>query len=125
MDPSPTPEDNMAENCIFCKIISGEIPGTFVYQDELLVAFKDIHPMAPTHILITPRKHMDSVQQAHEDDEALLGHLFTAARKIALQAGVAESGYRLVVNNGAGAGQTVFHLHMHLLAGKPMSDQLV
>lgn len=115
----------MTSDCIFCKIIAGEIPGQFVYQDEQVVAFRDIHPKAPTHILIAPRKHIDSVQHADASNEPLLGHLFTTARLIAAQENVVESGYRLVVNTGAGAGQTVFHIHMHLLAGKPMSDKLV
>ena len=115
----------MTSDCIFCKIIAGEIPGQFVYHDEQVVAFRDIHPMAPTHILIAPRKHIDSVHHADASDEPLLGHLFTAACLIAAQEKVSQSGYRLVVNTGAGAGQTVFHIHMHLLAGKPMSDKLV
>ncbi|MBA4420212.1 MAG: histidine triad nucleotide-binding protein [Anaerolinea sp.] len=115
----------MTSDCIFCKIIAGEIPGQFVYQDEQVVAFRDIHPIAPTHILIAPRKHFDSVHHVDASDEPLLGHLFTAARLIAEQEKVSQSGYRLVVNTGAGAGQTVFHIHMHLLAGKPMSDKLV
>lgn len=112
----------MNPDCIFCKIIAGEIPGTIVYQDEQLVAFKDINPHAPVHLLITPRKHIHSVNEAGEEDEQLLGHLFTAARKIAAQLPVTD--YRLVVNTGPGAGQTVFHVHMHLIAGKPLQDRL-
>ncbi len=107
-------------DCIFCKIIKGEIPSTNVYQDEHVTAFRDINPAAPTHILIVPNKHIESVNFIIPDDEALIGKLFAVAKQLAEKEGVSESGYRLVVNTGAEAGQTVFHLHMHLLGGRPM-----
>lgn len=107
-------------DCIFCKIIKGEIPSTNVYQDEHVTAFRDINPAAPTHILIVPNKHIESVNFIITDDEPLIGKLFAVAKQLAEKEGVSESGYRLVVNTGAEAGQTVFHLHMHLLGGRPM-----
>jgi histidine triad (HIT) family protein len=112
-------------DCIFCKIIAGEIPGTFVYKDDEIIAFRDIHPAAPVHILIAPRKHIASNNEAAPGDEALLGRLFSVARQIAAEQGVDETGYRLIVNTGAGAGQTIFHLHMHLIGGKPMGERLL
>ena len=107
-------------DCIFCKIIKGEIPSTNVYQDEHVTAFRDINPAAPTHILILPNKHIESVNFIIPDDEALIGKLFAVAKQLAEKEGISENGYRLVVNTGAEAGQTVFHLHMHLLGGRPM-----
>jgi histidine triad (HIT) family protein len=107
-------------DCIFCKIIKGEIPSTNVYQDEHATAFRDINPAAPTHILIVPNKHIESVNFIIPDDEALIGKLFAVAKQLAEKEGISENGYRLVVNTGAEAGQTVFHLHMHLLGGRPM-----
>ncbi len=107
-------------DCIFCKIIKGEIPGTNVYQDEHVTAFRDINPAAPTHILIVPNKHIESVNFIIPDDEALIGKLFAVAKQLAEKEEISENGYRLVVNTGAEAGQTVFHLHMHLLGGRPM-----
>lgn len=111
-------------DCIFCKIIAGEIPSSQVYRDEQATAFRDINPAAPTHILIVPNKHLDSVNQMEAADEPLIGHLFSIARNLAAEAGLTESGYRLIVNTGAGAGQTVFHLHLHLLGGKSMNHLL-
>lgn len=107
-------------DCIFCKIIAGEIPSTNVYKDEQVTAFRDINPAAPTHILIVPNKHIDSVNLMIADDEPLIGKLYSVAKELAAKEGISESGYRLVVNTGAGAGQTVFHLHMHLLGGRQM-----
>ena len=107
-------------DCIFCKIIKGEIPSTNVYKDEQVSAFRDINPVAPTHILIVPNKHIDSVNMMIMDDEPLIGHLFTVAKQLAAQEGISEGGYRLVVNTGAEAGQTVFHIHLHLLGGRQM-----
>jgi histidine triad (HIT) family protein len=107
-------------DCTFCKIIAGELPSTNVYRDKLVTAFRDIHPAAPTHILIVPNKHIESVNTLAEEDEPLIGHLFTVAKQIAAQEGVAENGYRLVTNTNAHAGQTVFHIHMHLLGGTRM-----
>ena len=110
----------MTTNCIFCKIISGEIPSQKIYSDELVTAFRDLHPLAPTHILIAPNKHLASVNDVKPEDEAILGRLFTAARKLAEQEAVDQTGYRLIVNSGPHAGQEVFHLHLHLLGGQKM-----
>ncbi len=108
------------DGCIFCKIITRQAPAEIVYQDELVTAFRDIRPVAPTHLLIVPNRHLASVNQVEEGDEALLGKLFTTARNLAAQEGVEQTGYRLIVNNGAHAGQAVFHLHMHLIGGQRM-----
>lgn len=107
-------------DCIFCKIIKGDIPSTNVYKDEHVTAFRDINPVAPTHILIVPNKHIESVNLMIGDDEPLVGHLFSVAKQLAEQEEVEEKGYRLVVNTGAESGQTVFHLHVHLLGGRQM-----
>jgi histidine triad (HIT) family protein len=106
---------------IFSKIIDGEIPSHFVYQDEICVCINDISPQAPTHVLIIPRKPIAQVVDASTDDQSILGHLMLVAGKVARQLGVEEA-FRLVINNGAGAGQTVFHLHVHLLANKKFSE---
>lgn len=110
----------MAET-IFAKIIRKEIPADLVHEDEHCVAFSDINPQAPTHILIIPRKEIVNVAEMDDEDTTLVGHLFAVARDIARVRGFAEDGYRLVVNNGAAAGQTVSHLHVHMLAGRPLS----
>ena len=107
-------------DCLFCKIIKGDIPSTSVYRDEQTYAFRDINPAAPTHILIVPNKHIDSINMMIVDDEPMIGHLFTVAKQIAEQEGLSEKGYRLVINTNAEAGQTVFHIHLHLLGGKPL-----
>lgn len=107
-------------DCIFCKIVAGELPSVGVFRDEQVTAFRDIHPAAPTHILIVPNRHIDSVNALTTEDEPLIGRLFTAAKQIAAQEGIAEGGYRLVTNTNAHAGQTVFHIHMHLLGGARM-----
>jgi histidine triad (HIT) family protein len=107
-------------NCLFCKIISGEIPGEFVHQDERCVVIRDINPQAPTHMLVIPREHMDSLDDAGAGDELLLGHLCRVGARVANQAGLEESGYRTVINTGEGAGQSVFHLHVHVLGGRPL-----
>ena len=111
-------------DCLFCKIIAGDIPSTNVYRDEQVTAFRDINPAAPTHILILPNKHIDSVNVLISDDEQLIGHLFIVARQLAAQEGFAENGYRLIVNTGPEAGQTVFHVHLHLLGGAPMKHPM-
>jgi histidine triad (HIT) family protein len=105
-------------SCIFCKIIAGESPATILYRDEQVVAFRDIHPIASTHILIVPLRHISSVNELEEGDAALVGHMTLTAKLIAAQEGVAERGYRLITNTGPEGGQSVFHLHMHLIAGK-------
>ena len=114
----------MNPTCIFCKIIATEAPAEIVYKDEQVTAFRDKHPVAQTHVLIVPNKHIASVNEAEPEDEALLGHLFTVARKIAEMDGVAADGYRLIVNTGAHGGQTVFHLHIHIIAGKRLRFSL-
>jgi histidine triad (HIT) family protein len=107
-------------DCLFCGIIEGRIKGAIVYQDDAVVAFKDIGPKAPVHILIVPRKHVASVSDLEAADGPLVGAIFIAAAKLAKDFGIAESGYRVVVNNGAAAGQSVFHLHYHLLGGRQL-----
>ncbi len=111
-------------DCLFCRIVARELPGAFVYEDEHLVALKDIHPKAPVHVLIVPKKHIAAVTTLAASDEALAGKLLLAARAIAEQTGVASEGYRLVVNAGTHGGQVVEHLHMHLLGGKPLGQAL-
>ena len=111
-------------DCIFCKIITGDIPSTNVFHDEQVTAFRDLNPAAPTHILIVPNKHIDSVNMLTNDDEQLIGHLFTTAKQLAAQEGIAEDGYRLIINTNANAGQTVFHIHLHLLGGAPMQHPM-
>ena len=114
----------MNPSCIFCKIAAGEIPATIVYKDEQVTAFRDIHPAAPTHVLIIPNRHLASINEAMPEDESLLGHLFVTARKIAEIDGIQESGYRVIVNTGEHGGQTVHHLHMHLLGGQAMQHPM-
>jgi len=108
-------------DCLFCKIISGGIPAEFLHQDDHCVAISDINPQAPKHVLIIPREHLESLDEASHKDEAMLGHLLRVAARIANEAGLSESGYRTVVNTGAGAGQSVFHLHVHVLGGRTMN----
>lgn len=107
------------DNCIFCKIASGEIPSTRVYEDDHCIAFNDLSPQAPTHILIIPRDHIDSLDKAAAKDGDTLGHLLLTAANIARERGFADDGYRVVINTNSDGGQTVFHLHVHLLAGRP------
>ena len=108
------------ESCLFCRIIAGNIPGDFVHQDERCVAIRDINPQAPTHVLVIPREHLESLDDASQKDESLLGHLLRVGARIANDFGHGEDGYRTVINTGAGAGQSVFHLHVHVLAGRPL-----
>jgi histidine triad (HIT) family protein len=111
-------------DCIFCKIASGAIPSTTVYKDEQVTAFRDLNPLGPTHVLIIPNKHIVSINDATPEDEALLGHLFIAARKVAESEKISESGYRLIVNTGEHGGQTVQHLHMHVIGGQQMKHPM-
>lgn len=104
-------------DCIFCKIINGEIPSTKVYEDELVYAFRDIAPAAPVHILIVPKEHICCVNKLGDEHKELLGHIILTAKKLAEAEGIADGGYRIINNCGENAGQTVFHLHFHLLAG--------
>jgi histidine triad (HIT) family protein len=108
----------MSQDCIFCRIASGEIPSTRVYEDDVCVAFNDLSPQAPTHILVVPRRHIESLDKAAEADGDVLGHLLISAAKIARNRGFSDAGYRIVINTNADGGQTVFHLHVHLLAGR-------
>ena len=114
----------MGEETIFSKIIRGEIPANIVFQDDTVTAFRDISPQAPTHILIIPNKLIPTVNDVTAEDEQVLGHLFVVAAKIAQQEGIAEDGYRLVMNCNKHGGQEVFHIHMHLLGGKPLGPLL-
>jgi histidine triad (HIT) family protein len=114
----------MAENCLFCKIVSGDIPGTIVHRDEEATAFRDINPVAPTHILIVPNRHIESVNALERGDEALMGHLFTVAGQLAKSEGIDLTGYRVITNTGPDAGQTVFHLHVHLIGGHRMKHPM-
>jgi histidine triad (HIT) family protein len=109
------------ETCLFCRIVAGEIPSARVFEDERVVAFRDINPGAPTHVLIIPRAHIRDITVAEANDGELLLALIQAANTVAQQDGVEESGYRLVWNVGPDAGQSVFHLHLHLLGGRPMA----
>lgn len=108
-------------DCLFCKVRDGEIPSETVYENDDILAFKDVNPQAPTHILIVPRKHISSVNDLEDEDAEIMGKMLLAAQDIASFEGVAAGGYRLVVNCNADAGQTVFHIHMHLLGGRNMT----
>ncbi|VAW52217.1 Bis(5'-nucleosyl)-tetraphosphatase (asymmetrical) [hydrothermal vent metagenome] len=107
-------------DCLFCKIRDGEIPGDIVYESDDMLAFRDVNPQAPIHVLIISKKHIPTVNDIEENDEVIMGKLFRTAKLIAEQEGVSDDGYRLVVNCNEKAGQTVFHIHMHLLAGRAM-----
>lgn len=111
----------MAENCIFCKIVAREAPAQILYQDEHVTAFQDLQPAAPVHILIAPNHHLASLNDAGGDDAPWLGRALLAAQLLARQHGIDQSGYRLIINTGADAGQTVFHLHVHLMGGRPLT----
>ncbi len=113
----------MAE-CLFCRILSKEIPATIVHEDEDVIVFKDIAPQAPIHLLIVPKRHIASLNELSGEDGALIGRLFLVATKVARDLGVASKGYRLVTNCGPDAGQTVFHLHVHLLAGASLMGRM-
>jgi len=104
-------------DCIFCKIINKEIPSEIIFEDEEVIVFKDIKPKAPVHLLIVPKKHIESINEAQEEDKKLIGKLFLVARDFAKKMGVSDSGYKLLINVGEGGGQEVFHLHVHLMGG--------
>jgi len=110
----------MSEDCIFCKIASGAIPVKIIYEDEHLVAFPDINPVAPVHVLVIPRKHLGSIAEAGPADAAMLGHVMLSLPKIAAQLGIADAGFRVVMNTGKDGGQSVQHLHWHILGGRFM-----
>lgn len=107
-------------SCLFCRIVAKEFPADLVYDDDRSVVIRDINPQAPSHLLVIPRAHLESLNDASQKDEALLGHLLRVAARVANSEGLVEGGYRTVINNGAGAGQSVFHLHVHVLGGRPM-----
>ena len=113
------------EDCIFCKISKGEIPSEKVYEDEEVLAFKDIHPAAPIHILVIPKKHIAKVTDIMPEDEALVGKMYTVINKIAKEQGFAEDVFRIIINCGRDAGQEVMHLHFHILAGTKMGPKII
>lgn len=115
-----TQEQEQEQDCIFCRIAAGELGTTFVYESEAVVAFDDLTPQADTHVLVIPRRHFPSVASVGRDDDALLGELFAAANHVALERRLGDSGYRLLTNHGRDAGQTVHHLHLHLLGGNAL-----
>ena len=108
-------------DCLFCKIVVGEIPATAIYEDDLCIAFDDINPQSPVHVLVIPKKHIVSFSDASSGDAELLGHLCLVCARVAAEKGIGEDGYRVVVNKGEEAGQSVFHLHLHVLGGRRMS----
>lgn len=112
------------EDCLFCKIIKGEIPANKVYEDEEILAFYDINPAAPIHILVIPKKHITSLAHMEKEDEAIVGKIYGVINKIAEDKGFKEDGYRVVVNCGKNVGQTVMHLHFHILAGKKFGEKI-
>jgi histidine triad (HIT) family protein len=111
-------------DCIFCQIVAGKVPSNILYQDEEVIAFPDINPLAPTHLLIIPKRHIPSLAHLSEAELSLIGHMVDVANQLAKKEGIAEKGYRLAINCGEQGGQLVPHLHMHLLGGKKLSDKL-
>ncbi len=111
-------------DCVFCKIAAGEIPADILYQDEKMTAFRDINPVAPTHLLIVPKKHIPYLSQLSEAEASLIGDMVNTANQLAKREGISESGYRLVINCGEQGGQLVPHLHIHLIGGRQLSDAL-
>lgn len=107
-------------DCLFCKILAGDIPADVIFESDDAIAFRDINPKAPTHVLIIPREHIATINELSAGDAAVVGNLFLVAKQIAKQEGIADDGYRVTMNCNAGAGQTVFHLHLHLLGGRQM-----
>lgn len=110
----------MNPSCIFCRIIAGQNPAVILFRDELVTAFRDIHPITPIHILVVPNQHYDSLNQIHPEDELMLGRMIRIAHQLAEQENIKSNGYRLVINTGLDSGQSVFHLHLHLLGGRHM-----
>ena len=111
----------MTTDCLFCNIVSGNIPAEIVYQDEHALAFRDISPQAPTHILVIPKKHISTINEIEPTDQQLIGHLVLTAQKLAKEQGIDESGFRLVMNCNQEGGQTVYHIHMHLMGGRQLT----
>lgn len=112
------------EDCIFCKIINKEVPSTIVYEDEDVIAFKDIHPVTPVHILVIPKKHISSLVKLKKEDEAVIGKIYSVINKIAKQEGILDKGFRVIVNCGEDGGQVVKHIHFHLLGGKKLGVKI-
>jgi len=112
------------DNCLFCKIVKGEIPSTKVYEDDEILAFRDINPLAPVHVLVIPKKHISSLVELQPENEAMVGRIYTVINKIARQENIFESGFRVVVNCGEDGGQEVKHLHFHLIGGKKLGINL-
>lgn len=112
------------EDCIFCKIIKGEVPSTKVYEDDEILAFRDISPVTPVHVLVIPKKHITSLVDLKPEDEAVIGRIYTVINKIAKQEGILEKGYRVIVNCGEDGGQVVKHVHFHLLGGKKLGVKI-
>ncbi|MEW6718441.1 MAG: histidine triad nucleotide-binding protein [Chloroflexota bacterium] len=112
------------KDCLFCKIVAGETPSETVYSDDQVTAFRDISPVAPTHILVVPNQHIESVNALESEHEGLVGHMFVVARKLAEQENIDKSGYRLIINTGSDAGQVIFHLHLHIIGGQRMRYQM-
>lgn len=112
------------QDCIFCKIIKREIPSTIVYEDEDVLAFRDIHPVTPVHVLVIPKKHIRSLAELTEEDEAIVGKIYTVINKIAKQEGILEKGFRVIVNCGEDGGQEVEHLHFHILGGTKLGTKI-
>ena len=112
-------------DCLFCKIINKEIPSTVVYEDEEILAFRDIHPVTPVHILVIPKKHITSLVELEKEDEAVIGRIYTVINEIAKKEGILEKGFRVIVNCGKDGGQEVKHLHFHLLGGKKLGAKVV
>jgi len=108
-------------DCIFCKIIAGDIPADIIYQNDDVLAFRDLNPQAPTHVLVIPKKHISTINDLQTEDAELVGKMYLAAKQIARDEGIDESGYRTVMNCNEGAGQTVFHIHLHILGGRRMT----
>ena len=111
----------MSNDCLFCKIVAGELSADIIYESETALAFRDINPQAPNHVLVIPRKHISTINDSALEDETLVGSLYTAAREIAAKEGFAEQGYRTVMNCNEGAGQSVFHIHLHVLGGRTLT----
>ena len=109
------------QDCLFCKILSGDIPADIVYESDSAIAFRDVNPQAPTHVLVIPRKHVATINDLDEDDQQMVGSLYLAAKEVARAEGISEEGYRAVMNCNEGAGQSVFHIHLHVLGGRALS----
>lgn len=107
-------------DCIFCKIASGDIPAEKIFENDHVIGFRDLNPQAPTHVLVIPKKHISTINDLQDDDKSLIGEMFLAARQIAADEGLSERGYRTLINCNEEAGQTVFHIHLHLLGGRAM-----